>query len=648
MLQAIRDRASGVIAWIIVILLIIPFALWGIHSYFGNGGEVVVAKVNGTDISKQAYSDAVRRVMDRMGSSLDDAGQARMRKAVLENMIAEEAQTQAAHDLGMRVSDGFLGALIRSAPDFQRNGKFDEALYARMLQSQGMTPQEFLQDLRRRALVGQLQSSVVATEFVTKQELDEFIRLRDRKLKLSYAVLTVADFLSKVSVTDKQVSDYYDQHHDEFVAPERVKLAYLEVSLKQLKDSIKISDEQLRKQYEQHKASYSVPAQRSAAHILIAVPRDADAAKVEAAKKKAEAIYKQLQDGASFAELAKKDSDDAGSAAEGGNLGVVRQGTFDAQFVKALYGINKVGDITAPVRTPFGFHIIKLTALTPGHQKSFEEARADIEDEMRNQQAENEYYDRSQRLSDQATDNPLSLEPAAKELGLKIQETDWIPRTGTDKGIGAFPDVVKAAFSDDVLAGGKLSDALNSTLIELRKRGDRQSVPPALVLRVKAYQPAELQSLDAVKATIEAKLRHQAAEKQVRQAADALLKQARAGASLSDLVAARKLKLVDAGEVSRNDSAHEPAIVSAAFGLPKPATAKIEFGTAELPDGDYALMAVSDVKDGDPAKTPDAQRKMYRQLLARAMGGQAYESLAGAVRKAAEVKIIDKNLGITQ
>jgi len=105
---------------------------------------------------------------------------------------------------------------------------------------------------------------------------------------------------------------------------------------------------------------------------------------------------------------------------------------------------------------------------------------------------------------------------------------------------------------------------------------------------------------------------------------------------------------VDAGEVSRNDSAHEPAIVSAAFGLPKPATAKIEFGTAELPDGDYALMAVSDVKDGDPAKTPDAQRKMYRQLLARAMGGQAYESLAGAVRKAAEVKIIDKNLGTTQ
>ncbi len=648
MLQAIRDRASGVIAWIIVILLIIPFALWGIHSYFGNGGEVSVATVNGTSISKRAYGDAVRRVTERAGTSLDDAAEAQLRKNILQGMISEEVQTQAAHDLGMRVSDGFLGALIRSAPELQRNGKFDEALYLRMLQSEGMTPQEFMQQLRRRALVGQMQSAVVSTEFITKHELDQFIRLRERKLKLSYLTIPLADALSKVSVTDAQVSDYYDKHHDEFVAPERVKLSYLEVDMKQLKAGIHISDADLRKQYEQHKASYTVPEERSAAHILIAVPQNADAAKVAAAKKKAEAIYKKLEAGASFAELAKKDSDDAGSAAEGGNLGVIRKGTLDPAFVDALDGLKKVGDITPPVRTSYGFHIIKLTKLVPAHEKTFEEAKSDIADELRNQKAEDEYYDVTQRLSDLTSDNPLSLEPAAQELGLKIRETDWIPRTGTDTGLGSYPNVVKAAFSQDVLAGGKVQNALNSLMIELQKGGNRESIPPAVVVRLKAYEPAKLQPLAAVKDKIRKELQRKEAEAQVQQQADTVLKQAKSGIGLGELAAAHKLKLEDAGEVSRDSSKPDHALLTAAFDLPKPKAGATGFGSIELPDGDYAVMAVSEVKDGDPAKTPEAKRKAYRRLLANAVGAQAYESMVANLRKAAEVKVIDKNLANTQ
>jgi peptidyl-prolyl cis-trans isomerase D len=639
MLQTIRDRATGWIAWAIVILLIIPFALWGIQEYFRGGSEVNVAEVGGVSISRIALDNAVDQALRQTKDRPQGKAMEQLRQSVLNSLIQEEVLVQAAANAGMRVSDAELAQVIRSVPAFQRDGKFDRDLYVRLLRANGLTVEGFEARQKREMLSRQLSSGVVNSAFVTGKELDYVTRLWERKIDLAYLTLPVKRFESGVEIKDEQVANYYDQHHDEFMTPARVKLSYLKLDVKEMEKNVKVTDKELRAQYEEQKASFSVPEQREASHILIAVDDKADKAAVEAAKKKAEDIRKQILAGESFAAMAKKYSDDPGSAGKGGDLGLIDRGTMDKAFEKAVFALPE-GEISEPVRTPFGFHIIKVTKIKPAHEKTFEEVRPVLEKDYRRQQAENQFYDQSQTLDDLSYENPTTLDVAAAQLGLQIQETGWITRKGAADGIGSYPAVVAAAFSSDVLAGGDLSHAVNSKMIELKQgAGNSDQVPPVVVIHLKEYERSKLRPLDEVRGQITDKLRAEAARDKAREVAGQWVAKLNGGEDLKALAKENDLKLTEAGYVGRNDAKHDSAIVRAAFKMKKPSGGKAAFESLELPSGDVAVFAVSAVQDGDPAKVSEQTRKFLEQFVTVTTASSEMKDLLDNLRKEADVTI---------
>ncbi|NIP71909.1 MAG: hypothetical protein GWO16_02240 [Gammaproteobacteria bacterium] len=410
MLLAIRERATGIIAWIIVILLIIPFALWGIQEYLGGGSEVNVAEVDGSEISWYAFSDAYEAAVRRAGERPTGADASRLKRAVLERVIEEQVVLQAAWEAGLRIGDRQILAHITSLPAFQTEGRFDKQLYEELLRQNRLDKVAFEEQQRQQLVKQQFRGAISDTAFITDRERDEMIRLRDREVDLAYAVIPAQRFRGDIEVTDEQIRAYYDQHPEAFRTPEQVKLAYLKLDVRDIESTIEVSEERLRARYEQQKDSLYRAEQRSAAHILIAVEEDADGAAVTAAREEAQTLYERIQEGASFAELAKEHSDDPGSAANGGELGVVRSGTLDERFEKALFTLEREGAVSEPVRSAFGFHIIKLTEIKPGEQKSFAEAREELARQIRREEAEDLFYERSELLY--ATTLPIRIPSA--------------------------------------------------------------------------------------------------------------------------------------------------------------------------------------------------------------------------------------------
>ena len=637
MLLAIRDRATGWIAWIIVILLIIPFALWGIQEYLGGGSEPVVAEVNGVEITRNELAEHTERLLRSRDERPEGEAARAFRQRVLESMISQQALVDAARDQGMRIPAAQVDATLRNAPAFQADGKFSQQAYLRALSTVRMTPEQFWAQQRRELLREQLLQGVGGSAFATDYDLDEFIRLRDRRLDVSYGVLQLADFGDQVSVTEEEMRDFHQQNAQLFMVPPRVKLDYLKLDIADLEASVPVTEEQLRAMFEERKSSLFQPEQRAAAHILVAVPKDADEQTVEAARKRALEIRRRIEQGEAFAALAREVSDDAASAAQGGDIGTVAPGSRDLEFELALAELAE-GEVSQPVRTPEGFEIVKLVERTPAHRPGFADVREQLAADYRRQQAEELFYQRSETLFDLTYENPLSLNVAADALGLDVQHTDWITPQGTATGLGSHPEVVSAAFSDDVLADGKLGDAVNSKLIELTGDDDAR-VNPVVVVRVAEYQPTRLQPREEVSGQIRTTLQRQKAQELAQRKAEGLIEELRQGGAFENVVGPAAGVLKKDVTIARNDTAHPAALVSAAFSLGKPTAEQPGYGTAVLDSGDVAVFAVTGMQEGDPAHLSEQERQSVRQLVARLQGLTEAQALVESVRQRADVDI---------
>lgn len=638
MLLAIRDRATGWIAWIIVILLIIPFALWGIQEYMGGGSEPVVATVDGHDITRIDLSNQFERVLRNTQERPEGEQEARLRRQVLDSMIAEYVLVSTARDDGMRIPAGEVNATIRQVEAFQVEGKFDQQRYVQVLNANRIDPDTFWAQQRRDLLRQQLLAAVGESTFVTKAEVDDFVRLRDRKVSLSYIQIPAAKFDDAVQVSQDDIQKYYDEHAEQFKTPEQVKLKYLKLDPTVMAAEVPVSEQQLKQMFEERKASLFQPEQLQAAHILVAVPPDADEAAVTAAKTRAQALYKRIENGADFASVAKKNSDDQASAAQGGDIGMVTPGSRDESFELALAQL-KEGEVSEPVRTAKGFEIIKLVKRIPAGQPTFEQARERLAKEYRRQKAEEKFYKDSETLYDLTYENPLSLDVAAKALDLPIQETGWITREGAKEGLGAQSQVVADAFSDELLGSGNLADAVNSKLIELKSDGDEKQVNPVVVFRVGDYRPAEMKPLEQVRQQIETTLRKQKTRELAASKADELLAQLRSGTALDSVAQNSGFDLRQPGFIGRADTSQPPSVVEKAFALGKPAKGETRYATAGLPGGGTAVVAVSEVRDGDPAAMSDQQRDFVKRLLVRAHGTVETGALIDDMRARADVSV---------
>lgn len=630
MLNFIRERAQGWIAWVIVGLLIIPFALWGINEYFGSGGKLVAATVNGVEIDQQEFQRSFYERRSQMQEMLGKQYDSRvfdpqLRQRVINELVEQELLLQNAHEMNYRISDQSVVATVQSIEAFQENGVYSPDRARQVLRSQGLSPAAFEQRVRRALLASQLPSGVSSTALVTDAALDHLIRLQDQKREAAYLRVSLKHFEDPADANEQAVDRYYEDHRDRFMTPEAVSVEYIELNAAELALDEKPSEDALREYYQSHSSQYVVPEERHVRHILITLPEGAGEDEVAAARKKAQALRQRIENGESFQALAKEYSQDPGSAAQGGDLGFIGRGMMEPDFEQAAFSLE-AGQVSEPVLTSFGFHIIRVDEIRPQQAKPFEAVRDELLQAYRRDMAERRYYELADKLTNLAYESPDSLSEVAKTLGLSLKESPFFSRE-SGKGIFADPPVVAAAFSDEVLHQG-----YNSEPIEV---GEDHVV----VLRVKEHHEAAPRPLAEVADKIREILIREQARERARTAVDGLLQRLRASESRAAVAKELGAKWEQSGSIGRRAAGLDPAIAEALFRLPKPAEGGDSYGSTELATGDLALIALERVTDGDPASYDKAERENLQGQLMRLRGNEISRDLLESLKAKAKIRI---------
>ncbi len=627
MLLAIRDKAQGWIAWVIVGFISIPFALWGIQEYLGVSGPQVVAKVGGEKITQQQLETNVERFRQQLrqlfdGPLPDFFSDQALRAQVLDSMIDDRVIVLHANKVGVRAGDLLVRDAIANYPAFQRDGRFDSDVYSMTLQRQGMSPAGFESQTRQQLSVDLLQSTIMQTDFVAPNELAIYLALKNQQRTLSYVRLQQST-LAPITIEAAALRAAYDANPERFRESEQVRLDYLELSLADLADRVEITQSDIVAEYERNRAAYGQEEIRAMRHILFAFDSDTNDADL---LQQALGVREELQSGADFAALARDYSDDPGSAILGGDLGLVTRGIMVEAFEAAAFALA-VGEVSEPVLTRFGYHLIEVTAIEGGEVQPLVEVEQRIRQELQMEQAERLFYDRAEQLANLTFDAPDSLEPAAQALGLTVQTTDWLTRDA-DHELLATPRIATAAFSDEVLRQRFNSDPL-----------ERDS-DTLVVIRVNDYREANVLPFETVAPQIREELASQARQAQLEEQALALQQQLQTGMSLPTLAQSQGLELIEASNITRDDADLPSEVLAAAFAVaPRSTSDTGASAITPLLDGDYAVLVVTAVQNADAAALPPSTRATARQTLTQQRGEQALEQYVTVLRAATKVDI---------
>lgn len=612
MLQSIRDRLTGPIVWFVIALIAVPFAFWGIDSFNTGGGDPVVVKVGDQKITqaqfRQTYDQRYQQYRSLLGESFraDMFDEGKFRELTLDDMVQESAMRQYARSEGYRASDASLRDFLVTVPAFQKDGKFSSETYRDLLKEQGLQPDSYEVQLRDAISIDQLRGTVQATAFVTPAQAWDALRLEQQVRRVTVVPVSTKAFRDQVTVTDAQVADRYETDKSRYMSRERLKLAYIEVDRTKLGTVEAPAPEVLKALYDAEKdARFAASEERRASHILVSFGADKDAA-----RKKAEDLLAKAKSGTDFAQLARENSDDSGSKSEGGDLGWVRKGMMAPKFEEALYGIASGGDVTGPVETEFGWHLIKLAEIKAAAIRPFEDGavQAELLDVYRTREGEKRFQDLSSKLEQLAFEN-TTLEPVAAELKLEVKTTDWFTREG-GAGITAIDAVKQAAFSPEVLDAGENSKPIPASADSL------------VVVHKAEYEPARQQPLEEVKDRVRDSVVADGAAKLAKDAAEALVAQVKGGQPLADAAKAKSLEIQFDGPASRGQSELEGAVGGAVFRMARPAEGGVNVQTVDNGNGGVSVVALAAVID--PPKPPD------EALAAGTARSPARDSLAGA------------------
>jgi peptidyl-prolyl cis-trans isomerase D len=623
MLQTIRDKITGWVASLFLGAIAIVFVFWGID--FQSGAASYAAKVDGESIPAETVRRAWQQRQSQLQQMLRNELPADMAKsqqtALLDQYIKQSLLTQRANELGYKVSDEALAKRVMEIPQFQVDGKFSPDRYNGLLRSSGTTEAAFEADLQAELLLEQLQNGVVESAFTVPYELERRYALEKQQREVDYALIASNDFAATVSVTDEQIQKFYEANRTEFLLPETVDLQYIELTRAQAESKVDVSEQALKEYYNTVKERFESPERRQGRHILITATDGLDDA---AAQKKAQELTDKAKGGADFAQLAKDNSKDPGSAAQGGDLGMAQKGMFVGPFEDALFSMQK-GEIRGPVKTQFGYHVLKLEGIEAGHLQTFDEARAEVETEYRKDRAQTAFYDDSQKMADAAFAALTELDSVAKSLGLQVKEVKGFTREGGGE-FGTDQGVVDAAFSEDVLERRQ-----NSPLVPV---GDDKAV----VVRVVAHKPAEPRPLAEVRSSIESRLRAQAArDAAAAKGADAVarLQKGESWESLSAL----GVKPVGKRFVTRDDSIAPDAVLSNAFKASKSeiSEAKPFVSGVTTDDGNYAVLAVTQVRNAEAGGQPETERAASRRQAEQRIGGEELTAYVEEAERNADI-----------
>ena len=607
MLQAINDKAKGILGWIIIAFISIPFALWGIQEYLGGGQEQYAAIVNDTKISIREFDQALVRHKQRLESMFGgqlpqgEAFDRQMKQQVLDQLISRQILEQLAFSSGFRVSDKSLAEKIQAMDVFQQDGEFQAKSYEQLLSSQGMSVGGFESLMRKDMVIQQLQEGIVNSSMVGKSYLDQIDRLQQQIRKVSYLSYKNNDYLKDVSLTDEDIKQYFEINQNRYMHPEQISVSYVEFKADMLSVDVPVEEESLRRQYDEYVAGLVEHEQRKARHVLIKLDETADAQTRATKKQQIDELLSKLKAGEDFAKLASAISEDPGSATQGGDLGWVTRGMMVPAFDDALFALNK-GEVSDVVESGFGYHIIKLEEIKGETPVSFEKKKAELVKELKQHEIDNNFYERSETMATIAYENDDTLQTVADAMGLEIKHSNLFTRS-SGQGIANNKKVRDAAFKPGVLKDGR-----NSDVIELEKNH-------ILVLRIDEHKPSRGKALEEVRQQVEASLKSEKASELARQAAETTLSELMQGKTLMQL-SNKYSQQSDLGEIKRDDKKSDQRIVQAAFKLPKP-EAKPEYDTVDLADGSAVLILEKVIEVSAPGQKEqrEALEKQVESLV---------------------------------
>jgi len=635
MLQFIRDNATGWIAWGIVILISIPFALWGVHQYAAPESSAVVATVDDVEIGHYDYQRAYVRGRQQLQSILGagiigDEEDARLRRDVLDTMIDSEVLIGSAAAAGMRVGDGQLAGTIQAQEAFRSGDGFSQEVYEGWLRAQGYSPGGFEEQLRRSLLEQQIVAGITGSDFVSGRGLQDAVQMRMQTRSFSLLTIPASDFEAP-EPTDTEIRTYFDQHRGDFTAPERLRLRYLEISLDEIAAEVKADDDELRALFDSEPDRFVTPEKREVSHILLSVPADAGEGEVAGTRERLAALKERLVAGESFEDLARENSDDPGSAAGGGTLGFIESGMMVPEFEAAAFALSP-GEVSDPVRTNFGWHLVKVTSVQQSGRVTFEEVRDQVLAQYQAREAERIYAERVETLANVTYEHPESLEVGARELGLTIRETSPVTRDGqSDDPLASQPAVVAAAFSSDVLDAGN-----NSEPIEFE---------PGRVVVVRAFDHERSRRLDPdeARADVVRALRTETRRRAVTERGRALLEELRGGADAVAVAAELGLEWSRFEGVGRTSTELSGPLREVAFRMPRPTSGSMQFDGVLDNYGDFVIVALSRVEGGDTSSMSDEETDILRRALESDTGRTAFDAFVRSRRQSADVKIAEQN-----
>ena len=582
MLQAINDRIKGWLGIVIVVLIGLPFALWGIQSYFDDAGPRYAAKVNNIEISANEFERTVsmqRQALLRQYGNELPIQEKDLRERTLQQLINQRLLESVTFESGYRISDATLAARIQQ--QFTVDGVFDRMRFEAMVASLGMSIPMYEQTLRNELRLQQMQLAIANSTFVTREEIKNIAVLNEQTRDISVLTFNVDYYSTEIKPTTEEIKQYYEMNRHRFMLPEKIKIDYVEILSSSLADSVEVDEVQIIQMYDDYVLSIARREERKARHILLQVAEDETVvfAKIKSLKL-------DLEQGADFTELAKTHSQDTGSAEDGGDLGWVTSGDMVKPFEDVLFEMKK-GTVSEIIETQFGYHLIMLDDVRSEAVSSFEDKRKEFEAELKKDGVASLFYDLSERLASIAYENPDDLGTVVDELSLVVNSSDYFTR---DKGQGLLlhEKIRNISLSSLVLEQGS-----NSDIIEI-------SPTHVVVLRLNEHVPATAIPIENVSSKIENILKVQNAHERTKTAAAIIKTKIEAGESIEDFEG-NGISMDTITSVSRNDGAKvsDPVIVYSAFEMVPDTNGLISVKQVDLLIGDVALVVLNNINTSD-------------------------------------------------
>lgn len=627
MLQDIRKNSQGTVAKVIVWAIAVTFALFGVESIVGGiAGEPEVASVNGDGIGESSYMRALegkrRQILAQMGANADPdlIDDALLKKSVLDGLVEQAVLSQDAEQKDLYVSDQAIDRYIADIEQFKIDGVFSNDRLQALLRSAGLTLQDYRDSLRTEFMIAQPRSALIASSFLLDQERQEVVAM-DRQ-KRSFGSLKVAQdtYIESVVVSDEEIQAYYDEHSSTFVQPESVDVSFVEIKRDDFLSEVEASEDELRQMYENEKQEFQREEERSASHILISIGDDLTE---EQALEKIQSIAARIKEGEDFAALAKEFSQDEGSADQGGSLGAAARGVYVAPFEDALFAMAE-GEVSEPVKTEFGYHLIRVDDIIDGAIPEFEELQARLEVRLKDQKAREMYAEMAERLADISYAAP-DLEEPSEELSLELKKLSAVS-TETADLVFSNIKVQRQLFSDDLVKEGN-----NSELIEIDEGH-------GVVFRVDNYTAEGVKAKEEVTEQIRERLVAEKASEFAQSVGQAFMVRVSAGEDAEVVAKDMGLEWTVEEGVERNSANFNAELLAKVFVM-SPDEEFVVIDGFKATSGDYYVAVLNSVEQGQASELNVLELQSITRILGEGVGAQDYRNYQQIAQANAEVEV---------